>query len=191
MPHLAIETLLILDVISDFEHEDGERLLSSLRDRAHPLALALAHARANAIRLVYVNDAAGRWDGDAPAHVASALAGSGGDVLRDLVPDAGDRFLFKAAYSAFNGTALPWVLDELGAERVVLAGAATEMCVAQTAIDARERGLQVTVLADACASVDVRNEQIALDYLENVTGTVVTTTAEWIAQSRQAIGGPR
>ena len=191
MPPLPIETLLLLDVISDFEHEDGGRLLASVRERADALTSALAYARANAVPVVYVNDAGGCWDGDAPAHVAAALAGPGGDVLRDLAPVAGDRFLFKAAYSAFNGTALPWVLDELDAKRVLLAGAATEMCVAQTAIDARERGLQVTVLADACASVDERNERIALDYLENVTGSVVTSAAEWVARSRQAIGDAR
>ena len=52
----------------------------------------------------------------------------------------------------------------------MLAGAATEGCVAQTAIDARELGFKVTVLADACATVDERIEQVALDYLENVVG---------------------
>jgi nicotinamidase-related amidase len=47
------------------------------------------------------------------------------------------------------------------------------MCVAQTAIDARELGYKVTVLADACACVDPRLEAVALEYLEAVTGTVV------------------
>src|SRR3954447_20213754 len=88
MPRQAVETLLILDVISDFQHEDGERLLASLRKRAGALAVAVERARSDAIPVVYVNDAAGRWDGDAPAHVASALAGAGADVLRDLVPFA-------------------------------------------------------------------------------------------------------
>jgi nicotinamidase-related amidase len=51
-----------------------------------------------------------------------------------------------------------------------LAGAATEGCVAQTAIDARELGFKVTVLAGACATVDERIEQVTLNYLENVVG---------------------
>jgi nicotinamidase/pyrazinamidase len=62
------------------------------------------------------------------------------------------------------------VLDELEVDHIVLAGAATEMCVAQTAIDARKLGLNVTVAEAACAPVDRRNAQIALDYLENVAG---------------------
>ena len=70
-------------------------------------------------------------------------------------PQPDDRFLFKGAYSAFDGTPLARLLDELGVTRIVLAGAATEMCVAQTAIDgAREPGCRCTVLRDACAAVD-------------------------------------
>ena len=51
-----------------------------------------------------------------------------------------------------------------------MAGAATEMCVAQTAIDGREIGFKISVLADACASVDDRLERISLEYLETVVG---------------------
>ena len=53
---------------------------------------------------------------------------------------------------------------------------ATEMCVAQTAIDARERELHVTVVTSACASVDIAAERIALEYLEQVTGTMLAPT---------------
>jgi nicotinamidase-related amidase len=67
--------------------------------------------------------------------------------------------------------------------RLVLMGAATEMCVAQTGIDAREQGFQVTVLRDACATVHPRNERISLDYLEHVTGSVIVTVDEWLEQS--------
>ena len=47
---------------------------------------------------------------------------------------------------------------------------ATEMCVTQTAIAARELGYKATVLAGACACVDDRLEQIALAYLADVVG---------------------
>jgi nicotinamidase-related amidase len=57
-------------------------------------------------------------------------------------------------------------------------GMATEMCVAQTAIDARERGYLVSVLADACATVSADDERLALAYLDRITGTVITTADE-------------
>ena len=52
-------------------------------------------------------------------------------------------------------------------------GSTTEMCVAQTAIDARERDLKVTVVADACICIDAAMERIALAYLERVAGVQV------------------
>jgi nicotinamidase-related amidase len=50
---------------------------------------------------------------------------------------------------------------------------ATEMCVTQSAIAARELGYKVTVLADACVCVDERLEQVALEYLGDVVGVYV------------------
>ena len=52
-------------------------------------------------------------------------------------------------------------------------GMTTEGCVAQTAIAARERGLKVTVFADACATIDAALEHTALAYLVDVAGVFV------------------
>ena len=98
------EALVVLDVITTFEHEDGDRLLESMRGSVPALARALAHARGRIV-VVYVNDAAGGWDGDAPGLIERALAGRGGDVLRDVMPQSGDLVLFKPDYSGFDGTA--------------------------------------------------------------------------------------
>jgi nicotinamidase-related amidase len=175
----VVEALIVLDVVTTFEHEDGRRLLASMRERVPGLRRALAHARGR-MPVIYVNDAGGCWDGDAPGHVKRACAGVDGDVVRTVAPAPGDRFLFKPRYSGLDGTALAHVLGELQVTRLVLAGAATEMCVAQTGIDAREEGLQVTVLRDACAAVEPENERISLDYLEHVTGSVIVSVAEWM-----------
>jgi nicotinamidase-related amidase len=174
-----VEALIVLDVISDFDHEDGDRLLASLRERSSNLERALAHARARELDIIYVNDAHGRWDGERSAHIDSALAAAGGETVRRIAPREGDRFLFKGAYSAFNGTPLRWLLAEREVGRIILTGAATEMCVAQTAISAREDELQVTVLADACATIDPYNETTALEYLARVTGSVIASVEGW------------
>jgi nicotinamidase-related amidase len=178
-PSEAVEALVVLDVVTTFQHQDGERLLASMRERVPALGRAFDHARGR-VPVIYVNDAHGDWDGDAPSHVARAIAAPGGNLIRAVAPARGDRFLFKPRYSALDGTALAHVLGDLKATRLVLAGAATEMCVAQTAIDAREQGYQVTVLHDACATVDPRNERISLDYLRHVTGTVILSVEDWI-----------
>jgi len=167
------DALLPIDLFQRFEHEDGDALLASLRERLPALQDVLERARAADVPVVYVNDAAGRWDGDAPGLVRDALGGKGGGALAELAPRDGDAFVLKPRYSVFDHTALVLLLRELEVERLVLVGAATEMCVVQSAIDAKELGFKVTILADACAAVDEEMEQLSLDYAERVVGAFV------------------
>jgi nicotinamidase-related amidase len=167
------DALLIVDVIQDFEHEDGERLLESFRARHPRIVGALERARDEGIPVIYANDNRGIWDGNAPRLVEQALAGRGGELISAVAPREGERFVLKPRYSAFDHTPLDLILRELEVERILLAGAATEMCVVQTAIDAKEEGLKVTILADACATTDERMEELAFEYAEQVVGAVV------------------
>jgi nicotinamidase-related amidase len=167
------DALLVVDVIQEFRHEDGDALLESFRARQPALLGVLEHARGNDIPVVYANDNYGIWDGDANRLVEQAIAGRGGELVREVAPKPGDRFVVKPRYSAFDHTPLDLILRELEIERILLAGAATEMCVVQTAIDAKEEGLKVTILADACATTDERMEQLAFEYAEQVVGAVV------------------
>jgi nicotinamidase-related amidase len=177
------EALLVVDAITEFAHADGECLLASLRERGAALEAALAHARSHGLPVLYVNDAGGVWDGDAPAAVRRALSGPGGDVIARIAPRPGDLFVFKDGYAAIGSTPVESILREHGVNRIVLTGAATEMCVAQTAITAREHGFQVTVLADACAHVHEEDERIALAYLERVTGSWIRRVDQWASPS--------
>jgi nicotinamidase-related amidase len=165
------DVLLVVDVINDFRHEDGERLLASFRERHDGMERAIAAARAADVPVVYVNDDQDRWDSDAPGLVRAATNGSpGAAIVARLAPRSGDRVLLKHRYSAFDHTALDLLLARLAAERVVLVGAATEGCVVQTAIDAREHELKATILVDACATTDPDLERAALRYAVDVVG---------------------
>ena len=165
------DALLLVDVINDFDHEDGEKLLASFRERRPALVSALEDARARGIPVIYANDNHGLWDGDSAGLVRRTIEeGRGGDLVAAIAPVEGERFVFKPRYSAFDHTALELILRDLEIERILLAGAATEGCVVQTAIDGRELGFKISVLVDACASPDARLEDIALTYLESVVG---------------------
>ena len=64
-------------------------------------------------------------------------------------------------YSAFeghtpNGTALAHELRERGITRLYVGGLATDYCVRHSVLDALKGGLEVTVLTDAIAGVDVQ-----------------------------------
>jgi nicotinamidase-related amidase len=165
------DALLVVDVFNDFDHDDGEALFASFRDRLGAIAEAVRSARAQGIPVVFVNDQRG-WDADAPSLVRTALDAA--PELVALAPEAGDSFVLKPRYSAFDHTALVLLLRELGVERILLAGSSTEGCIVQSGIDARELGFKVTILADACATTSPELEEIALRYAGEVGGMRVT-----------------
>jgi nicotinamidase-related amidase len=167
--------LLLVDVIKDFLHEDGERLLASYRERHGALQAAVEAARGASEAVVYVNDNAGPWDSDAPRLVRQAVEeGKGGELVAAIAPREGDTFVLKTGYSAFDETPLASLLrDGLGIDQLAVAGTATEMCVFQTVQDALRLGFSVCVLADACATVEPEHERLALEVLERVEGVSI------------------
>jgi nicotinamidase-related amidase len=167
------DALLLVDVINDFRHEGGDKLLDSFRERYAALVRAVDDARSSDLPIVYANDSFGIWDGDVRRLVAGALDGDAGQLVAGISPRPGDSFVVKPRYSAFDHTPLVLILRELEIERILIAGAATEMCVVQTAIDAREEGLKVSILADACATTDPEIERLALQYAESIVGARV------------------
>jgi len=162
--------LLLVDALSNFGHENGDRLAAAFRDTTGALEQLIGDARERALPIVYANDVMGRWSEGRDQVVERALSGPTGEQMRAIAPQAEDVFVVKPRYSAFDHTPLRLVLAGDDIERIVLAGTATEMCVTQTAIDAREVGLKVTVVPRACASADERMAKVALDYLERVAG---------------------
>jgi len=165
-------------VIALFDHEDGDSLLASFRERLPGMRETLAAARAARLPVLYVNDMQGRWDGDAPGFVRAALERPGGDVVSALAPRPGEAFVFKPRYSAFDHTPLVLLLRELEVERLLLMGGATEACIVQSGIDARELGFKVTIVAGACATLDAELERLSLRYAEEVAGMYVVPDAE-------------
>jgi nicotinamidase-related amidase len=167
------DCLVLVDVFDDFGHEDGQALLASFVSRAPQLRRLVDAARKDRIPVVYANDTGGLFDGDVRRIVADARAGPAGELIDALAPIAGDRFVVKPRYSAFDSTPLALILRELEVERILVAGMTTEGCVAQTAIAGKEEGYKVSVVASACATVDPELERIALAYLERVVGVVL------------------
>lgn len=164
------DVLLVIDVLNDFMHDEGDTLLASFRSRAAGLRGALDAARAAAVPVVYVNDNFGDWSGDRAAAVRRALDGRGGDVISFVTPRDDEPLLLKPRYSAFDHTPLALLLEQLGAERLLLTGGSTEGCIVQSGIHARELGYKVTIVTSACATVDEERERVALRYAESVAG---------------------
>ncbi|HEX4116086.1 MAG TPA: isochorismatase family protein [Solirubrobacteraceae bacterium] len=84
--------------------------------------------------------------------------------------DPGDAVVVVNVLNDFGHDDGERLLESMQIARIVLLGAATEGCVVQTAIDARELGLKDSIVVDACATTDPHLEETALRYAEDVGG---------------------
>ncbi len=60
----------------------------------------------------------------------------------------------KEAYSVFDETGLDKQLKDQGVKRIFIGGIATDYCVVNSVLDARKKGFDVVVLADATRGID-------------------------------------
>lgn len=97
-----------------------------------------------------------------PPHCVAETAGA---AFSDrLVMPANAVIVSKAesadvdAYSAFNGTDLARQLVARGVRRLVVAGLATDYCVLNTVVDARDNGFEVLIVPEAMRAVDVARD---------------------------------
>jgi len=94
-----------------------------------------------------------------PPHCVANTEGAA--FSAELKLPAGTTVVSKAdtadadAYSAFNGTDLAQQLRGRGVRRVVVGGLATDYCVLNTVLDARELGFEVIIVEEAMRAVDV------------------------------------
>jgi nicotinamidase/pyrazinamidase len=72
----------------------------------------------------------------------------------DAVVDKGDRRGVEG-YSAFDGTDFERDLRERGIDSLTIGGLAADVCVRATALEARAKGFDVTLVEDATRGVDV------------------------------------
>jgi len=88
------------------------------------------------------------------------------------------------SYSAFfendhqTPTGLGGYLAERGITRVVMAGLATDYCVAYSALDAAKLGLDCTVLTDACRAIDLGGSLAAMTAAMTEAGIRLATSTE-------------
>jgi len=76
----------------------------------------------------------------------------GAQVVDELKPAPGEHVIWKRRSNAFYNSDLELMLRCQGIDTVILVGAVTDGCVANTARGARERDLHVIVLSDCCAT---------------------------------------
>lgn len=93
----------------------------------------------------------------------------------------------KVSFDCFAEPGFSAAIESLGRSQLLLVGMETHICIAQTALTARGRGMDVHVVADACCSRDEEHRTLALARLAHA-GCVVTT-AESAAYELVGVAG--
>lgn len=161
---------MIVDMINDFEFEDGPKLFR----RALPVAKAIVKLRTRALRagvpVVYVNDNFAKWHDTFQTTIETIEQASdaGREMVAMLRPEKQDYYILKPDRSGFYETPLELLLEDLGVREVIITGVTTDICVLFTAHDAHMRGLGVRVPSDCTTATTDAYKRQGLDLLERV-----------------------
>lgn len=105
------------------------------------------------------------------------------EYVEGIEPAPDEYEVGKRRYDGFHGTPLESYLRVESVETTLLCGFTTNVCVESTARGAHERGFDVVVVEDCCASFTPEMHESALRNAELMLGT--TATAE---QVRELLG---
>lgn len=162
--------LLLLDVISDFEFEDGSALLRNTLPMAERLARLRLRSKKAGIPVIYANDNFGNWQKDFKTIVEEfgSRSSKGHKVVDLLKPDKEDYYVLKPHRSAFYSTSLMLLLKSLDVDDLILTGVTTDICVLFTANDAYMRGFTLQVPEDCVCAVKDAYSSEGLDFIKRV-----------------------
>jgi nicotinamidase-related amidase len=167
-PDKSSVALLLIDVISDFEFEDGEKIFEFALPMAKKIAALKKMAKKHKVPCVYVNDNFGKWQSDFKKLLEHCLDKKvrGCKIAGLLKPDEDDYFVLKPKHSGFYSTTLDILLDYLQCQTLILTGIATNICILFTANDAYMRDFNLFIPADCVAANKKKENDDSLKYLE-------------------------
>ena len=159
--------LLLVDFIHALVAEGGPHLVQSALRAARNSAGLKQRARKAGIPVIYANDHFGNWRSDFPSLVETCRQkrGCSSKLVALLEPGETDFSILKPRHSAFYGTPLEFLLDELRVTRLVVTGIETDICVMYTAQDAYMRRYELWIPRNCTASRSPARHAAALDFM--------------------------
>ena len=110
-------------------------------------------------------------------------------IDESVVPREGDLVLHKISSGPVNSTKIDQILHNLGITTLFVTGLTTDVCVAQTAREAADRGFQVIVVEDACTTLSEEMHRAALQAFQLAFGRVrdANTAIGLVAPDRESM----
>lgn len=162
--------LLLVDFINFFDFDGGPALGRRARRAAAATAKLKEKLHAQGVPCIYINDNYGDWSRPFTQLVDDCLAhgGNASAVTELLKPTGKDVFILKPRHSAFYGTPLEFLLDELKVQQLIVTGTAADNCVFATAQDGYVRKYSVWVPSDCIAAESAAQEKVALEHMRRI-----------------------
>ena len=171
--------LLIVDLVTDFNFDDGNRLFEAVQPKIGPIAELKARIKNAGAPVIYVNDNFGIWKNSFSKTLDAARSSVlGKQVVSRLLPDEDDYHVLKPQRSGFFATPLDVLLSSLEVSDVVIVGVTTDICVLFTAHDAYMRGYRVKVPSDCSAAVEEKHHSQSLRLLKRIADADTRPSAE-------------
>lgn len=164
----AKTALLFIDFINLFDFHHGAQLGARAVPAARKAARLKQKAASRGIPAIYVNDNFKDWSRSFDHLVDECMkrGGHAAQVADILRPEKDDISILKPRHSAFYGTPLDFLLQELGATHLILTGIAADNCVFATAQDAHVRQFTLWIPGDCVASETRRYETEVLEHMQ-------------------------
>jgi nicotinamidase-related amidase len=159
--------LLLVDFINLMNFSGADKLGPRAIRAARAAAKLKAHLASQGVPCIYANDNFGDWRSEFSALVRSCMdtRGPARILAETLRPAPQDLSVLKPRHSAFYGTPLDFLLEELGVTRLVIAGIAIDMCVVATAQDAYVRKFTLAIPSNCSAGFSPAQEKEALSLM--------------------------
>lgn len=174
--------LICLDLINDLIHPDGKLAnkgyveFAKENDTIQRIARIQDHFRQNGQLIVHtrVGFSEGYVEcpptsplfGHAKKQGALQLGTWGTDLLEEVGKKGAEPALTKHRVSPFYRTRLELILRTQNVNHLYICGVSTNLAVEQTAREAHDRDLAVTVISDACIAADMETHSRALESIK-------------------------
>lgn len=140
-------------VVVDLQNEylpTGKLPLVGIEPALANAARIISAARASGELLIHV-----RHEFATPGAPAFVPGTDGVKIIPAVAPVEGEPVVLKNYPNSFRETGLKQMLDEQGVKELVVIGAMSHMCVEATTRAGADFGYPVTVVHDACATMDL------------------------------------
>jgi nicotinamidase-related amidase len=168
--------LLLVDFLNPLDFNRDRAFVRRAIAAGRATKRVIARANRTKIPVIYANDHWGEWTrnfDDVIAGIASQPV-PGRELVKLLAPAQSAYTVLKPRHSAFYGTPLEFLLDELRVSSLIITGIAADNCVLFTASDAYLRKYELWVPGNCVAAEKDSYRTAALSYMERVLKARVT-----------------